>query len=179
MTTPFGSRLASLGDYVWIDSNKDGIQNSGEVALAGVKVELYKPTSCTADLIAPIATTTTNGSGYYLFTGLQAGNYKVKFILPNGYEFTLPNQGSDDALDSDAGLSGVTSCITLAEGENNMTVDAGVLLEQLISCEGLTLSTTTMSVGGSVTYNCVHKNASQATFTLTLTGSTGAVVSMT
>jgi hypothetical protein len=37
-------------------------------------------------------TTTTNESGLYLFTGLDAGNYKVKFTLPNGYEFTMPNQ---------------------------------------------------------------------------------------
>jgi hypothetical protein len=146
ITTPYGSGTASLGNYVWIDADKDGVQDANEVPLSGVKVDLYKINSCTADLTTPIATTTTNGSGFYLFTGLSAGNYKVKFTLSNGYEFTLPNQGSDDALDSDAGLNGVTNCIELKEGEANLTVDAGVYLEQPVSCEGLNLSVSTMNI---------------------------------
>jgi len=43
-------------------------------------------------------------------------------------------------VDSNAGLGGLTSCITLANGENNMTVDAGVVLSQPISCEGLVIN---------------------------------------
>jgi uncharacterized repeat protein (TIGR01451 family) len=179
ITTPYSSGTASLGNYVWIDADKDGVQDTNEVSLSGVKVDLYKINSCAADLTTPIATTTTNGSGFYLFTGLSAGNYKVKFTLSNGYEFTLPNQGSDDALDSDAGLNGVTNCIELKEGEVNMTVDAGVYLEQPVSCEWLTLSTTSITVGSAVSYNCLHKNATSAVVTVTLSGSTTGVVNMT
>jgi serine-aspartate repeat-containing protein C/D/E len=81
-----------LGNYVWIDADKDGVQDANEVSLSGVKVDLYKISSCTADLSGVLMTTTTNASGFYLFTGLDAGSYKVKFTLPNGYEFTMPNQ---------------------------------------------------------------------------------------
>ncbi len=179
VTTPYGSGTASLGNYVWVDKDKDGIQDTDEVVLSGVKVDLYKITSCTADLTNPIMTTTTNGSGLYLFTGLEAGNYKVKFTLPNGYEFTMPNQWSDDTLDSDAGLNGVTNCIELKEGENNMTVDAGVVLDQPISCEWLTISPGTIKINQSVSYNCTHKNATSAIVTVTMSGSTGTVVTMT
>jgi uncharacterized repeat protein (TIGR01451 family) len=179
VTTPSGSGTASLGNYVWVDKDKDGIQDADEVVLSGVKVELYKISSCSADLWTPIMTTTTNGSGLYLFTGLEAGNYKVKFTLANGYEFTMPNQWSDDTVDSDAGLNGVTNCIELKEGENNTTVDAGVYLEQPVSCEWLTLSTTNITVGNTVSYNCLHKNATSAVVTVTLSGSTTWVVNMT
>jgi hypothetical protein len=40
----------------------------------------------------------------------------------------------------------VTNCIELKEGESNMTVDAGVVLNQPVSCEGMVLSTTSMNV---------------------------------
>jgi uncharacterized repeat protein (TIGR01451 family) len=176
-TTTVGT--ASLGNYVWIDADKDGIQDANEVSLSDVKVDLYKITTCGSDLGTPVATTTTNASGAYLFTGLAAGNYKVKFTLPNGYEFTLPNQGTDRAVDSDAGLGGITNCITLAEGENNMTIDAGVYIEQPVSCEWLILNTSVINAGGSVGYSCTHKNATSAVVTVTLSGSTTWVVSST
>ena len=35
--------LASLGDYVWLDTNKDGMQDKGESGVAGVNVQLYQP----------------------------------------------------------------------------------------------------------------------------------------
>lgn len=112
---------ASIGDFVWNDLNKDGIQNEGESGITGVSVELY---NCSDDSL--IATTTTNGTGYYNFTNLVPGNYYVNFTAPPGYNFTLQDQG-DDTLDSDANnITGNTSCITLTLGENNDTIDAGL-----------------------------------------------------
>ncbi|MCK8496112.1 hypothetical protein M0L20_29870, partial [Spirosoma sp. RP8] len=58
---------ASLGDYVWVDANKNGIQDAGESPIAGVVVTLY--TNGVASL-----TTTTNASGLYSFTGLTPGS---------------------------------------------------------------------------------------------------------
>jgi uncharacterized repeat protein (TIGR01451 family) len=180
LTVPYGSdSVGSIGNYVWIDQDKDGIQDANEVSLGGVRVELYRITSCAADLSTSLMSTTTNGSWFYLFTWLSAGNYKVKFILANGYEFTMPNQWSDDSVDSDAWLNGVTTCIELKEWESNLTVDAGVYLEQLVSCEGITLSATTINVWWAVNYTCNHKNATSAIVTVTMSGSMTWVVSMT
>jgi protocatechuate 3,4-dioxygenase beta subunit len=115
------SPLGAIGDYVWRDDNGNGVQDGGEPFLVGVPVTLSGTVS---------ASTTTDGSGKYLFTGLPAGNYQVTFGLPSGgYAFTIPNAGSDDAKDSDASTAtGQTGVYTLAAGETNLTVDAGVIL---------------------------------------------------
>ncbi|MEB6838111.1 SdrD B-like domain-containing protein, partial [Staphylococcus simulans] len=72
----------NLGDYVWEDSNKDGIQNSNEVGIEGVTVTLTKPDGTTE-------TTVTGADGKYEFTGLENGKYTVNFSTPAGYEATL------------------------------------------------------------------------------------------
>ncbi|GAB3991197.1 hypothetical protein GCM10028807_20780 [Spirosoma daeguense] len=115
-------RPASLGDYVWVDLNRDGIQDAGEPPLAGVVVTLLDGTN------TPIASVTTTSTGQYSFTGLTPGvPYSLSFTAPTGYSATLPNQGGDDTLDSDP-IGGIVSSITLASGENNTSVDAGFLI---------------------------------------------------
>ncbi|RUA29230.1 MAG: hypothetical protein DSY77_15290, partial [Bacteroidetes bacterium] len=49
---------AKVGDYVWVDSNKNGLQDSNEHGLGGVKLDLY-----TVDN-EYMATTYSNSSGY-------------------------------------------------------------------------------------------------------------------
>lgn len=131
-TTPIYGRI---GDFVWVDSDGDGIQDGGEVGLAGVTVNLYEPgigpdgIPGTPDDNNPIATTTTDSFGAYLFTGIPAGNYAVEFVLPSGYSFSDADQGVDDGLDSDANIStGLTPTFSLAAGEPNTTIDAGLYL---------------------------------------------------
>ncbi len=115
--------IGALGNYVWYDYNENGIQDANEIGVPGVTVTLYD------DLNNVLAVTATNAQGYYLFDNLGAGNYKVGFSnLPNGYKFTNNNQGGDDTVDSDASPStGMTDIITLASGEVNLTVDAGIV----------------------------------------------------
>ena len=117
--------LASLGDRVWNDTNANGVQDAGETGRAGVSVELY---TCVNDAPgALVASTATDADGNYSFTGLMPGDYIVKFVAPDGTVLTSANVGSD-ALDSDAdGATGLTGCYTLAAGENNTTVDAGLV----------------------------------------------------
>ncbi len=113
--------LSALGNYVWEDSNEDGIQDSGEPGIPNVTVDLY---NCDDTFIS---TTLTNGSGYYTFTNLTPGNYYVSFTLPFGYVFTVQDAGSNDAVDSDADpLTGQAICTTLELGERDPTWDAGM-----------------------------------------------------
>ena len=37
-----GYQPASIGDYVWLDTNGNGIQDGGEMGKAGVSVELFR-----------------------------------------------------------------------------------------------------------------------------------------
>ncbi len=116
---------ASIGDKVWEDLDKDGIQDVGELGIANVTVKLY---TCTGTLVA---TTTTNSSGIYSFTNLTPGDYYVVFNAPTGYTITTKDaSGSTDVNDSDAdATTGKTICTTLIAGENDLTWDAGIYLE--------------------------------------------------
>ncbi|MBD2700859.1 hypothetical protein IC229_09430 [Spirosoma sp. BT702] len=111
-------RPASLNGYVWIDSDHNGIQDSGEPALPGVIVTLIQNGTV-------VATTTTDASGLYSFTGLTPGlPYSLSFTTPAGYTATLADQGGNDNVDSDP-IGGLVGSFTLASGQSNVLVDAG------------------------------------------------------
>ena len=121
---------ADVGDRVWIDLNCDGIQDGGESGLAGVTVTLY---TC-GDVF--VGTDVTDGSGNYLFTGVEDGSYYVCFTLPAGYVFSPKDQGGVEAADSDANIGGCTDCFTIADCKDNLFVDAGLCRE--VEGEGCT-----------------------------------------
>ncbi len=82
MTIDFGfvPLTFALGNVVFVDANNNGIKDASEVGIgAGVTVELFADAN--SDGVpdgAAIATTTTNGSGQYLFSGLPEGKYIVQ-----------------------------------------------------------------------------------------------------
>ncbi len=124
---------AALGDRVWFDTNNNGVQDAGEAGVAGVTVELLDGAGNPIDSdpttpgVQPTLTVT-DAAGRYGFTGLSAGTYRVRFSnLPTGYSFTTPDQGGNDALDSDVDASGLTPVITLAANQTDLTWDAGLV----------------------------------------------------
>lgn len=128
ISCPGLSNVASIGDFVWEDLNRNGIQDSGEMRIQGVTVNLY---TCDGTLIA---STTTDSSGLYLFSDLMPGSYYVEFVLPPEYAFSPLDQGSDDEKDSDADTAtGKTTCTELVSEEQDLTWDAGMykLVEEL------------------------------------------------
>lgn len=116
----------SISDLVWVDTNGNGIQDSGESGLNGVTVNLLDPNNSDAVL----DTTTTAGGGLYSFTGLVAATYAIQFVLPNGYSFSPQTAtGGTSATDSDPDPStGRTSNIVLSAGENDDEIDSGIFL---------------------------------------------------
>ena len=120
-------KRASLGDYVWVDSNNNGRQDDGATGLNGVTVRLYNGAST---LVATTVTTTNAGNaGYYLFANLVPGDYKVEFVKPAGYAFAQRDIGTDSG-DSDAdSTTGMTVTTTLVSGENDLSWDAGLILQ--------------------------------------------------
>jgi hypothetical protein len=70
-----------LGDYVWFDTNNNGVVDVGEGSVGGVVVELYRDTNgdgvYTPGIDAYVGTQTTNGVGFYQFNGLTSGDYVV------------------------------------------------------------------------------------------------------
>ena len=132
---------ASVGNYVWFDANKDGVQDADEVGVAGVTVTLTDGAgNPVIDLGGnPVKPVTTDANGKYEFTNLMpnvdrivanAGeeNYKVTFTVPAGYSATK----SYAALDGEKDSNGTESSVTLTEGQNDETVDFGLIADGTI-----------------------------------------------
>ncbi|MEQ0562305.1 SdrD B-like domain-containing protein [Amycolatopsis sp. NEAU-NG30] len=117
-----------LGDLVWSDVNRNGLQDPGEPGVPDVTVVLKDGSG------KQIATTTTGPDGKYLFDNLPDGTYRVCFdrakvpVQYAGYQWTKPNAG-DDAKDSDADpATGCTPDVPLGVGKReNLTLDAGLV----------------------------------------------------
>ncbi|HDZ7520448.1 TPA: carboxypeptidase regulatory-like domain-containing protein, partial [Staphylococcus aureus] len=104
----------NLGDYVWEDTNKNGIQDQDEKGISGVTVTLKDENGNV------LKTVTTDADGKYKFTDLDNGNYKVEFTTSEGYTPTTVTSGSDIEKDS----NGLTTTGVI-NGADNMTLDSG------------------------------------------------------
>ncbi len=107
-----------LGNRVWLDSNKNGIQDPGEPGIGGICVNLY---DANGNLVQQ---TTTDTNGYYGFN-VDAGTYTIEFVKPSYLDFTKQNAG-DENLDSDAdATTGRTQAISV--DQDDLSRDAGMV----------------------------------------------------
>jgi SdrD B-like domain len=135
-----------VGNYVWYDQDHDGVQDPCEQPLSNITLSLWKAG-------VQVATTTTNSSGEYYFTGIGTAGETwtatigTDSILPNtAYEIRIDttNQSrldtvklsltnsilnaGNDQNDSDASISGNYAVIGLTTGDygsTNHTFDFG------------------------------------------------------
>lgn len=115
-----------LEGVVWLDADKDGLRDSGETLLDGVKVTLmqkdeagtYQPylldgkavtveTGKQVDVLTGEISDNTRGTGAYGFHHLPQGDFAVKFedgqnVKLGDYIATQANAGTNDTIDSDA-----------------------------------------------------------------------------
>ena len=122
------NNFASIGDYVWIDNNVNGIQDAGEPGMPNVEVVLYD------SLLNIIDSRYTDDAGYYHFSkiAVPAKGSKTFIVgynyIPPNYAFTklvnnslmhLVNSKSDTIL-------GRTKPFTLCAGEVRKDIDGGL-----------------------------------------------------
>ncbi len=137
-----GSLNASISGTVWADrcdgdsctssgnifggggsSGGDGIFNSGEVGIGGVTIQLS-----TGDGACPgtaITTTTTGASGWYTFTGLDAGNYCISIDASESANANVLGAGSWTAPAGYISGSRVDITISVAAGAEKTGINFG------------------------------------------------------
>jgi len=123
------SGYASLGDRVWWDANRNGVQDDGESGVQGVTIRLYIDDDLDGSPNRLTAITTTDFDGLYHFSGLDPTlNYIVQFVSVEDQKFTARDVG-DDTIDSDAGpFSGLVLDVQLEPNAHNPDIDAGLVL---------------------------------------------------
>ena len=106
----------SLGGFVYVDANNNGVRDAGERALAGIAVSLSG-----TDLFGSVSqTTVTDDDGEWMFAGLAPGDYIVEQTQP-ATDFDGDGIPLLDGMDTIGTQGGDVSAndqftITLAEG---------------------------------------------------------------
>jgi uncharacterized repeat protein (TIGR01451 family) len=116
--------IDKVGDRVWRDLNRNGLQDDGEPGVGGIPVTLKDGAGGT------VATVKSADDGSYLFDKLKDGTYQVCFDvsrLPDNLTVTTRAAG-DPAKDSDADpATGCTAAFTLGGAHReNLDVDLGL-----------------------------------------------------
>jgi PKD repeat protein len=118
-TIPTQSTLEGL---VWDDTNANGLQDKGEPGMNTITIHLYLQDNFL------INTTTTNSKGYYHFTNLPKGAYYLQVTLRTGYHFSPQNIGTNDTVDSDVDITGITPVFLITINQNTQRWDAGMYI---------------------------------------------------
>jgi hypothetical protein len=137
-TDAFACRT-TIGDFVWLDSNGNGIQDAGEPGINGVTVKI------TADHLTPGGRTFvtankpgTSDPGYYSFVVECDTDYVVSIdaaTVPAEYAKSPIGVGGNEAVDSndhDGTLVNIANPMTGNHPEPNLTFDFGYVP----ACEG-------------------------------------------
>ena len=134
--------LGSIGNYAWLDLNKNGLQDEApNKGLNGVRVYLWSPGADGVigggdDVLLDSSVTGNDFSGnpgYYLFPNLNDGKYYVNFPTVYNQNFITKTVNQTDKTDgnSDVNIStGNSEVVTIniaagGQDKDNTTIDAG------------------------------------------------------
>lgn len=167
-----------IGNRIWLDTDKDGIQDADELGIAGVAVKLMQGTT-------EIANLTTSGDGSYVFSsaaGISTSSqiYGLTSLVPNtaytlsfpttvtvsgkDYALTTAQLGGNPELDSNAAATGEVSVSTAdlpTVGANNYSFDVGYTEAVLPDLKLVkTVDKLTAKRGETITYTLTLTNES-------------------
>ncbi|WP_409489646.1 SdrD B-like domain-containing protein [Amycolatopsis sp. cmx-11-12] len=109
-----------LGDFVWLDKDKDGLQTRDEIGVPDVKVTLKDANGKEA------GSTVSGPDGRYAFEGLRWGSYQVCFDVGARQ---LTRSGAAQYNGTDSAADPATGCtpVTKLGAPEDLTRDAGLI----------------------------------------------------
>jgi len=123
------TQYASIGDFVWMDANVDGIQDAGESGVSGVVVSLFNSAGTL------VGSTISDARGFYRFDRVDPGQYRIGVTTPPGTLITMMDASGNDANDNDVNTSGLfygrTDLIAVAAGQTISNVDIGLYITDI------------------------------------------------
>jgi hypothetical protein len=135
VAVPLGTHLPKaplvLGDLVWNDTIRNGVQDSSEVGVGNVLLTLNGTETVSGASVS--RKLLTDSEGGYQFGALLPGVYTVTMAAVPGMELTgldrksASNTDVDDEVDSDFRQGIRQATVTLAAGASNNNLDAGLL----------------------------------------------------
>ena len=116
--------IGSIGDFAWLDSNGNGLQDMSENGMPGIRIDLYQYGEL-------IASAETDVYGRYSFTELYPGTYSMIVTMPAELKSTSPR--TDYPLVCSVLPESDDTVITIDEvvvpsGAKNMNYDFGFVL---------------------------------------------------
>lgn len=130
-------RQVSVGDFVWLDSNRNGLQDPGEKGIKDVVLTLVGPDGGpVTDVFGnPVGPQTTDANGYYSFdhlpalTGTQTYTVKIDQVASEPvlrpYVPTLEGVGGDRGKDSSTWHASTLPGELHQDGDRDPTLDFG------------------------------------------------------
>ena len=100
------SLTQAISGVVWLDADRDGVQDDSENTFENVEIQLYDPV--TNQVYQPvrssrigIATVTevsvnTDANGYFELNNVPEGDWIVHVVTPSGYVYTYDSGGTND-----------------------------------------------------------------------------------
>ncbi len=129
VTWDAGLLAASVGDFVWLDTDGNGLQDTGEPGIPGITVKIFADGD-DPDTDPAVGETVTDENGLYGFT-VPPGDYFIQFEPAATYTTQnnggSPPVGNDSDASTAAGTNGETATFTLVAGANDTTWDAGLV----------------------------------------------------
>jgi uncharacterized repeat protein (TIGR01451 family) len=122
-----------IGNFVWFDSNNNGLQDAGEPGINGCTITLYTAGNVQVGLPVVSANNINGFPGYYSFCGLAAGSYYLVVTPPAGYTLTSQNN-SNPALNSDINPNTNTSATFTFNCQTNNDLDIGLVEDDGCNC---------------------------------------------
>ena len=127
-------RKSTVGNYVWLDQNQNGNQDSNESGINEVIVRLFEASGKKIGEIQTRNNPEFQTDGYFEFNDLKPGYYYLQFTNTQGFAFTQANAGTID-FDSDVtelNGPGTTDQFLINSGDIQLHHDAGFIPPGLI-----------------------------------------------